>query len=76
MDNKNSPTEKKSPPTFWQMLHSVLAAAFGVQSERNRQRDFSHDKPWHFVVLGLGFTLVFALGLLLIVRLVLYFLGA
>ncbi|MBX9912840.1 MAG: DUF2970 domain-containing protein, partial [Pseudomonadaceae bacterium] len=20
------------PPSFWQMLHSVLAAAFGVQS--------------------------------------------
>ncbi|MFX7483912.1 DUF2970 domain-containing protein, partial [Acinetobacter baumannii] len=24
------------------MLHSVMAAAFGVQSGRNRARDFTH----------------------------------
>lgn len=70
------PPDKPTPPGFWLMLHSVLAAALGVQSNRNRERDFAHDKPWHFIVLGIGFTLVFVLGLLLIARLVLYFVGA
>ena len=51
------------PPTFWQMLHSVMAAAFGVQSGKNRARDFTHGKPSHFVVLGILFTAVFALTL-------------
>ena len=46
----------QKPPTFWQMLHSVMAAAFGVQSGRNRARDFSHGKPVHFIMLGLLFT--------------------
>lgn len=64
--------EKLKPPTFWQMLCSVAAAALGVQSDKNRERDFSHDKPWHFIVLGVGFMLVLVLSLLLIVRLALY----
>ena len=42
--------------TFWQMLSSVMAAAFGVQSSRNRQRDFSRGKPMHFIIIGIGFT--------------------
>ena len=64
-----------SPPTFWQMLHSVLAAAFGVQSGKNRARDFTHGKPSHFVVLGILFTVVFALTLFGIVKLVLHLAG-
>ncbi len=63
------------PPTFWQMLHSVMAAAFGVQSGKNRARDFTHGKPSHFVVLGILFTAVFALALFGIVKLVLLLTG-
>jgi hypothetical protein len=63
------------PPTFWQMLHSVMAAAFGVQSGKNRARDFSHGKPSHFVILGILFTAVFALTLFAIVKLVLHLAG-
>ena len=38
--------------SFWQMLGSVVAAAFGVQSSKNRQRDFSRGKPLHFFIAG------------------------
>lgn len=60
------------PPTFWQMLHSVLAAAFGVQSGKNRARDFTHGKASHFIALGVGFTLVFILVLVGLVQLALH----
>ena len=63
------------PPTFWQMLHSVIAAAFGVQSGKNRARDFTHGRPSHFVALGILFTVVFALTLFGIVKLVLLLAG-
>ncbi|NBG92439.1 DUF2970 domain-containing protein [Pseudomonas sp. 9.1(2019)] len=63
------------PPTLWQVLHSVLAAAFGVQSAKNRSRDFTHGKPAQFLILGLLFTLCFALTLFGIVNLVLYLAG-
>jgi hypothetical protein len=63
------------PPTFWQMLHSVLAAAFGVQSSKNRARDFSQGKPSQFIMLGLLYTLCFVLTVFGLVKLVLYFAG-
>ncbi len=68
-------SDNNKPPTFWQMLHSVMAAAFGVQSGKNRARDFTHGKPSHFVILGILFTAVFALTLFGIVQLVLHLAG-
>lgn len=63
----------KSPLSFWQVLLSVLAAAFGVQSGKNRQRDFSRGRPLHFVVIGLLATALFVLLLYGTVQLVLHF---
>jgi hypothetical protein len=68
--DKRPPANK--PPTFWQMLHSVIAAAFGVQSSKNRARDFSNGKPVHFVMMGLLFTILFASILLGVVQLVVH----
>lgn len=63
------------PLSLGEMLHSVLAAAFGVQSGKNRSRDFSRGKPSHFIILGVLFTIVFALGLFAVVKLVLHLAG-
>lgn len=63
------------PLTFRQMLHSVLAGALGVQSSKNRARDFTHGKPSHFILLGLAFTAVFVLVILGVVQLVLHLVG-
>ncbi len=62
-----------NPLSFWQVLLSVLAAAFGVQSGKNRQRDFSRGRPLHFVVIGLLATALFVLLLYGTVQLVLHF---
>nr|WP_294979184.1 DUF2970 domain-containing protein [uncultured Pseudomonas sp.] len=67
--------QQNKPPSFWQMLHSVLAAAFGVQSGKNRARDFSQGKASHFIALGILFTLIFVLLLYSLVQLVLHFAG-
>ncbi|MHC8407575.1 DUF2970 domain-containing protein [Pseudomonas sp. TMB3-21] len=63
------------PPTLWQMVHSVLAAALGVQSGKNRERDFTHGKPIHFVILGVLFTAIFAVTLFGVVKLILHLAG-
>lgn len=63
------------PLTLWQMLLSVLAAAFGVQSGKNRARDFARGKPSHFIILGLLFTGLFVLAIFAVVKLVLYLAG-
>ena len=73
MNDKTKPTDKQpeQPLGLRQMLQSVLAAAFGVQSEKNRARDFRHGKPSHFIILGLLFTALFVLVLFAVVKLVL-----
>lgn len=57
--------------TALQVMASTVAAAFGVQSSRNRQRDFTHGKAWHFILAGIVFTVVFVVGMVWVVGLVL-----
>ncbi|GIZ11761.1 DUF2970 domain-containing protein [Pseudomonas sp. NCCP-436] len=64
--------EDQKPLSFLEMLQSVLAAALGVQSGKNRSRDFSRGKPAHFILLGVGFTSLFVLLLLGLVKLILH----
>lgn len=49
---------------------SVLAAFFGVQSSRARERDFSRGSPALFFAVALALTGAFALTLFAIVRVV------
>jgi hypothetical protein len=63
--------EELPPLTFFEMLGSTLSAAFGVQSQRNRERDFSRGKPGHFILMGIGFTAAFVVTMVLVVKLVL-----
>jgi len=73
MDRQNDDNDK--PLSFREMLQSVVAAAFGVQSGKKRARDFSRGKPSHFIALGLMFTALFVVVLFALVQLVLYLAG-
>ena len=73
-DSQNKP-QPDQPMRLRDTLHSVLAAALGVQSNRARERDFSRGKPSHFIVLGVAFTLLFVLVVLGVVKLVLHLAG-
>lgn len=61
---------------FWQVILSILAAAMGVNSENNRQRDFGASSPWPFIIGGVIFGVLFVGGIALIVTLVLESTGA
>jgi len=39
-----------------EVVRSVAAAFFGVQSSRQRRRDFTHGNPWHYILVGCGMT--------------------
>lgn len=54
-----------------QVLQSTLAAALGVQSSKNRKRDFSEGRASQFIVAGILFTAIFVGVMVLIVRTVL-----
>lgn len=58
-------------PTLLQEIGSVLASFIGVQSAKNRERDFTRGSPRRFVILGVVFTLLFVLTVIGVVKLVL-----
>ncbi len=74
-ESADSDTAEKSQLTFWQLLKSVFSAFLGVQSNANRERDFSQGKMSHFIWMGLLFGLVFVSTIIGVVQLVLYFAG-
>ena len=66
-----APGAKRTPPNFLQVMLSVVAAAFGVQTGKNYERDFSTGNPLAYIAGGLLFTVLFVLAIATVVSLVL-----
>ena len=69
-DSDNNPSSEQAP-NLLQVIGSVLAAFFGVQSKKNKERDFQHGNHRVFIAVGLVMTLVFLLSVFTVVQLVL-----
>lgn len=61
----------KLKPGLRSIIFSTLAAAFGVQTSKNRERDFQHGNLWIYIVAGTVFTVIFVFSVIGLVRLVL-----
>jgi hypothetical protein len=55
----------------FQVVASVFAAGLGIQSSRNRERDFKQGRAGVFIVAGIVFTLIFIGTVYAVVQLVL-----
>jgi hypothetical protein len=64
-DNRNK------EPNLLQIITSVLAAGFGVQSQKNRDRDFQQGNAATFVGVGVAAIILFILLLYAVVKWVL-----
>jgi hypothetical protein len=62
---------KRTGTSKRQIAQSVGAALLGVQSSKNRKRDFQTGKPMHFIIGGVIGTLVFIGVIVLIVQVLL-----
>lgn len=62
--------EQKSLNPF-QVVASIFAAGLGIQSSRNRERDFKQGRAGVFIVAGIVFTLIFIGTVYTVVQLVL-----
>ena len=67
--------DQRMTPSLLDVLGSVLASMFGVQSNRRREQDFVHGKPSQYIVIGLLVTLVFILTVWGVVNLVMKLAG-
>ena len=54
---------------FWQVLLSVAASMFGVQSHQNYQRDFQKSSFIPFLIVGILFVVLLVVLLVWIVNL-------
>ena len=68
MEDNDRQSEKKL--SLIDVALSVCAAALGVQSSKNRKRDFSRGNPTTFLFFGALFTIIFVLTIIGIVHLV------
>ncbi len=57
-----------SKTNLLQVIKSVLAAAIGVQSEKNRKIDFEQGSLPSYLIVGFIFTILFILALVFIVN--------
>jgi len=60
-NNTDKNTDKDEKVGFLDVFKSVNAAFFGVQSGKNRERDFTRGKPSHYIIMGIIMTVVFVL---------------
>ncbi len=66
-DSDNKKAKKVSP---FALMGSIVASAFGVQTNTNRERDFQQGKFHHFVIGGILFAVLFVLFIVGVVKLV------
>lgn len=68
------PTEQPlKKPSLLQVFGSVLSAIFGVQSSKNRERDFAKGDPKQFAIVYIIIVVSIVLGMMMLVRTVLHF---
>jgi hypothetical protein len=73
-DDEKAPDSSPPQPgklNTLQVVGSVLSAGLGVQSSKNRERDFRQGRIGVFIAAGIVFTLAFIGVVLLVVHLVL-----
>ena len=73
-DQQQSPKDEDSKDgkmNALQVVGSVFAAGLGVQSSKNRERDFKQGRAGVFIAAGIVFTLLFIGTVITVVRLVL-----
>lgn len=70
-DESTDGTEKPGKLNPLQVVGSVFAAGLGVQSSKNRERDFKQGRIGVFIAAGIVFTLIFIGTVVTVVQLVL-----
>lgn len=72
-EQNQEPGQDRIPPapSLWDITKSILSAALGVQSSKNRERDFAHAKTKHYIIGGIIFTVLFITTIVTLVRMVL-----
>ena len=67
-ENERQEHQPQKKLTLWQFIGSLLAGAIGVQSSKNRERDFQHGSLKAFIIGGVIFTALFVIAIVILVN--------
>lgn len=65
--NDKAPEKTSEKPGLGSVVKSILAAAIGVQTDKNREKDFTQGSPIAFIIGGFIFTALFIFTIAMIV---------
>ncbi len=68
--------EENESLALWEVFQGVFAMFIGVQSEKNRERQFKYGKLYQFIIVGIVITALFLFHIVLLVKLALNWAGA
>jgi len=60
--------KEQKPPGIFDVILSVLAAMVGIQSDKNRKRDFEKGRMSHYIFVGIVLVAIFVFTLISIVN--------
>ena len=66
-----TPSDQGKKPTLIQTISSILAALFGVQSSKNRERDFTKGDAGNYIGVYVVLVLALIIGMIVTVNMVL-----
>jgi hypothetical protein len=69
--SETSERENQDNTTLLQVIGSVLMAGLGIQSSKNKERDFKQGNFKSFIIVGLAFTVLFVVAVATVVNTVL-----
>lgn len=70
-EQHQTPSDQGKKPTLIQTISSILAALFGVQSSKNRERDFTKGDAGNYIGVYVVLVLALVIGMIVTVNMVL-----
>ncbi|MED5239088.1 MAG: DUF2970 domain-containing protein [Pseudomonadota bacterium] len=70
-EQHHNPANQDKKPTLIQTISSILAALFGVQSAKNRERDFTKGDAGNYIGVYVLLVLALVIGMVVTVNMVL-----
>jgi hypothetical protein len=76
MDEIETRQDEEETLALWEVFQGVIAMLIGVQSEKNRERQFKYGKLHQFIIVGIVTTIIFILHIILLVKYAMIWAGA
>jgi hypothetical protein len=76
MNEVEQKQDEEETLALWEVFQGVIAMFIGVQSEKNRERQFKYGKLHQFIIVGIFITVIFIVHIILLVKFVMNWAGA